>query len=226
MSEPGGESSALLSYLKALALEAAGRDDEAELARLSGADTTTALGRDLAGAAIIRRGARALARGEDARALLETVPAGSRYASRARHMRGLVALEHGDVDQGRRILASLLADDSSYAARRQVSLGLAGRFLDEGRWDAAHEAHREIEQDWTRHHEMLRRILAEGSFDALWSSWEGDPFSSDALRLDALPARMLAERLAADPWAHNGLLIVKQIHPWWIRLGSLASRPP
>jgi hypothetical protein len=31
----------------------------------------------------------------------------------------------------------------------------------------------------------------------------------------------IAERLAADPWARNGLLVVKQITPCWLRLGSL-----
>ena len=41
---------------------------------------------------IIRRATYALARGEDPRALLSTMPAGSRFAARARHMAGLVAL--------------------------------------------------------------------------------------------------------------------------------------
>jgi len=31
----------------------------------------------------------------------------------------------------------------------------------------------------------------------------------------------ITDRLAADPWSRNGLLIVKQISPWWLRLGSL-----
>jgi hypothetical protein len=31
----------------------------------------------------------------------------------------------------------------------------------------------------------------------------------------------IAERIAADPWTSNGLLITKQISPWQLRLGSL-----
>jgi hypothetical protein len=56
-----GHGEALTTYLKARAIAATGGDDEPTLAVLSDADTTTVLGRDLAGAAIIQRATRALA---------------------------------------------------------------------------------------------------------------------------------------------------------------------
>jgi uncharacterized protein YciI len=31
----------------------------------------------------------------------------------------------------------------------------------------------------------------------------------------------VVERLAADPWTTNGLLVTKQISPWQLRLGTL-----
>ena len=69
---------------------------------------------------------RAVARHEDARPLLETVPIASRYASRARHMRGLITLERGETAEGRRILETQLESDTAYAGRREVALAIAG----------------------------------------------------------------------------------------------------
>src|SRR5439155_18768291 len=80
---------------------------EPDLDAASTLDTITTLGRDLAGAALVRRATRALQRGEDARPLLEQVPVRSRYAARARHMLGLMQLEHGDVAAGRATLSAL-----------------------------------------------------------------------------------------------------------------------
>jgi outer membrane protein assembly factor BamD (BamD/ComL family) len=191
------ESAALLSYLEALALAAVGRDDESALVRLSTADTVTALGRDLAGIALIRRATRALARDQDARPLLASVPAGSRCAARARHLLGLVTIERGDLEQGRRILETQWMEDSSYAGRREVGLALAGASLDDGRWEAAHHRYRELDRDLAGQREALMRMLEQGSFDALWSSWDRGPMLSEVLILDAAPARRLAERLAA-----------------------------
>ncbi len=193
---PSGAPSPLTTYLKALALARTGGDDTAELTVLSTADTTTTLGRDLAGAALVERATRALARDQDARALLESVPAGSRYAPRARHMLGLLALEHGEAEQGAQILESLLAGDSSYTDRREVRLALAGQALEQGRWDVALGTYRDIDQDWAHHRDALQHLLAEDSFDTLWSAWQSNLQFSEALVLDALPARMLAERLA------------------------------
>lgn len=188
--------SPLATYLKALALAATGGDDEPTLAALSDADTTTTLGRDLVGAAIIQRATRALARDEDPRTLLGRVPAGSRYASRARHMLGLAALERGDAEGGTRILASLLAEDSTYVGRREIELVFAGQALEAGRWQAAEDAYRRVDRDLAQDRDTLQRMLSSSDRDRLWASWQTNPPLSDALTLDALPAEWLAAQLA------------------------------
>jgi hypothetical protein len=62
--------------------------------------------------------------------------------------------------------------------------------------------------------------LAEEGFVAVGGPLEGTP--DVLLIVRATDPSEIAERLAADPWARNGLLVVKQAGPWWIRLGSLA----
>jgi len=173
-----------------------GADDVAGLTALSNADTTTSLGRDLVGAALIRLATRVMAAGVDARAWLERVPLRSRYASRARHMLGLLMLERGEAGPGAVALESLLADDSTYGARREVMLALAGQALDQGRWEAAHQTYRAIDGDWGQERGTLERLLSAGSFDGLWSAWEAHPDLSGMVALDARPARLLAEELA------------------------------
>jgi tetratricopeptide (TPR) repeat protein len=182
--------------LKARAIAATGGDDEPALVALSEADTTTTLGRDLAGAAIVQLATRALASGGDPRELLARVPPGSRYASRARHMLGLAAVEHGDVEGGTRILASLLTEDSTYAARREIQLVFAGQALEAGRWDAANEAYQRIDRDLAQQRDTLQRLLSGAERDRLWASWQAEVPLSDALPLDALPTQLLAAQLA------------------------------
>jgi hypothetical protein len=48
----------------------------------------------------------------------------------------------------------------------------------------------------------------EGTRDALLVIWAEDPSE-------------IEERLSADPWARNGVLVAKACWPWRIRLGSL-----
>ena len=62
--------------------------------------------------------------------------------------------------------------------------------------------------------------LVEEECVALGGPLEGMP--DVLLVMRATGHTEIAERLAADPWARNGLLIVKQIYPWRIRLGALA----
>ncbi len=167
---------------------------EAQWARLA-ADTTSALARDLAGAARVRRAQQALARGEDPRALLAAVPPGSRYAARARHIMAMAALERGDAEAGERILETLRAD-STYAGRREVGLALAGLALDRASWSIALESYERIDRDWTRDREVLMRTLASGSFDEVWASWDLDAAVADALVLDARLVKGSADVLA------------------------------
>ncbi len=188
--------SPLALHLEAIALERLGRDDRAVLEALTTAETATALGRDLAGAAAVRLATRALARGEDPSAVLARVPGASRYALRARHMLGMLALERGDAGAGAGALESLLAEDSTYVDRREVRLALAGRELERARWEDAHTRYRYLDPAWRSDRAELERRLATGEFDDLWAAWRANPQVSEVLVLDALPARLLAEHLA------------------------------
>jgi tetratricopeptide (TPR) repeat protein len=192
----GRAADAFATYLTAQALAAAGQDDTKELAKLSGTDTSTELGRTLAGAAIVQLASRALSRGEDPRDLLELVPAGSRYHSRARHLMGIVALEQGESAEGVKILEALLAEDPGYEARRDVSLALAAETLDEERWQAAYEIYKGADDEWAGKQEALERLLAAAEFDTLWSAWMANDPLSDAVTLDAMQAQLRAGELA------------------------------
>ena len=194
--EARGGGSPLLTYLKAQALAASGQDDHAEWTRLAAGDTSTQLGRDLAGAAGIRLATEALRRGEDARSLLSRVPAGSAYAARARHMLGLAAIERGDSTQGAGVLQALAHDDSGYVARREVWQALAGQALDQGSWENAYRIYREIDHDWAMHRDILKRWLAAPDPDSLWRTWEGRSLAPPALLLDLPPGAAIARGLA------------------------------
>jgi hypothetical protein len=61
--------------------------------------------------------------------------------------------------------------------------------------------------------------LFEQGFAALVGPLQG---TRDALLvLRASSTSEVVERLAADPWTTNGLLVTRQISPWQIRLGTL-----
>lgn len=129
--------SPLALWLRAQALAAAGSDDSVLLAAVANSEPRGALDRDLMGAALLRMAARARAKNEDVRPLLERVPAPSRYSSVARHMLALETMERGDAARGAAMLDSLLAADPGYSGRREVWRALAGRALEEGRWEDA-----------------------------------------------------------------------------------------
>jgi len=192
----GDAGSPLERYIAAVEAEAAGQDADAEWKKLAEADTVTALGRDLAGGAIVRGATKMLERNEDPRALLATVPVGSRYASRARHMAGVVALEHGDPETGRQMLEALLADDPTYGARREVELVLASIALEQGAWESAHDGYARADRDWTAHRDTLERMKAHPDDPALWARWAIELPQAELL-LDLGPAEREADRLAA-----------------------------
>jgi len=76
----------------------------------------------------------------------------------------------------------------------------------------------EEQAEWAAHAAFMDALFAEG-FAALVGPLEG---TRDALLvLRASNASEIVERLAADPWAENGLLVTKQISLWQIRLGTL-----
>ena len=62
-------------------------------------------------------------------------------------------------------------------------------------------------------------LTVEG-FVTLGGPFEGSP--DVLLVIRAATGDEIMERLAVDPWTRNGLLVVKQIWLWRIRLGSLA----
>jgi tetratricopeptide (TPR) repeat protein len=184
---------AVALYLDAIATATIGQDNPALWARLSTADTISATGRDLAGLALIRRATAALERGEDPRPLLAQVPAGSRYAMRAGHMTGLVAIERGEREAGARALAAL---DSTYEGRREASLTLAGLALGDRNWNQAHGAYRAVEANWASERERLTALRAAGQFDTLWTAWRANGVLSDAVTLDGGATEAWAESLA------------------------------
>ena len=73
--------------------------------------------------------------------------------------------------------------------------------------------------EWVAHAAFMNGLLEDG-FIALGGPLEDTP--DVLLIVRATDAAEITARLAADPWTKNGLLIVKQISPWWLRLGSLS----
>lgn len=72
--------------------------------------------------------------------------------------------------------------------------------------------------DWNAHAAFMDSLVAEG-FVALGGPLEG---TRDVLLVfQAEDPSQIVQRLSADPWIQNGLLIVKECWPWRIRLGSL-----
>jgi uncharacterized protein YciI len=83
-------------------------------------------------------------------------------------------------------------------------------------WDDSKQLERQA--DWAGHAAFMDRLYEEG-FAALVGPLEG---TRDALLiLRAASESEVMDRLAADPWTSNGLLVTKQISPWQLRLGSL-----
>ena len=72
--------------------------------------------------------------------------------------------------------------------------------------------------EWTAHAAFMNGLLRDGRV-TLGGPLEGTP--DVLLIMRASDPAEITECLAADPWTKNGLLLIKQIHPWWIRLGAL-----
>ena len=78
----------------------------------------------------------------------------------------------------------------------------------------------EAQSQWAAHAAFMDSLF-EQRFAALVGPLEG---TRDALLvLRASSVSQIVERLAADPWTMNGLLVTTQISPWQIRLGTLES---
>ena len=73
----------------------------------------------------------------------------------------------------------------------------------------------ESQAAWAAHAAFMDALFEE-RFAALVGPLEG---TRDALLI--LRASEVVERLAADPWTTNGLLVTRQISPWQLRLGTV-----
>jgi hypothetical protein len=84
-------------------------------------------------------------------------------------------------------------------------------------WDPSRRM--EDQADWDAHAVFMVALLDEG-FVAVGGPLEGTPDVLLIMRAES--AAEITERLAADPWTQSGLLVVKQICSWQLRLGTLA----
>jgi uncharacterized protein YciI len=75
----------------------------------------------------------------------------------------------------------------------------------------------EAQEAWRLHADLMNAMVAEG-FILL-----GGPLAEPDVLLivRANSADDIRARLAADPWHRQGLLAIKSISPWTLRLGSL-----
>lgn len=83
-------------------------------------------------------------------------------------------------------------------------------------WDDSKPLERQAE--WDAHARFMEGLADEG-FLVLVGPLEG---TRDALLvIRAESAADIERRLAVDPWVRNGLLVLKSVAPWQIRLGTL-----
>jgi len=76
----------------------------------------------------------------------------------------------------------------------------------------------EQQEDWRAHAEFMNSLHKEG-FVLLGGPLEGTP--DVLLIVSANDEPEICSRFAADCWTAKHLLIITQIRPWEIRLGSL-----
>ena len=84
-------------------------------------------------------------------------------------------------------------------------------------WDDSKTLEEQV--DWPGHAAFMDALFSEG-FVALAGPLESARAALLVIRAE--DSSEIEERLAADPWTQNGLLITKECWPWKIRLGSLA----
>jgi len=73
---------------------------------------------------------------------------------------------------------------------------------------------------WPEHAAFMDELFDEG-FAALVGPLEG---TRDALIIARASSESeIVERLAADPWTINRLLVTTRIHPWQLRLGTVKA---
>lgn len=83
-------------------------------------------------------------------------------------------------------------------------------------WNSARSL--EEQEDWVGHAKFMNGLHAEG-FVVFGGPLVGAPDVLLIIRAES--EEEIQSRLAADSWSHSGLLIIKQIAPWKIRLGKI-----
>lgn len=83
-------------------------------------------------------------------------------------------------------------------------------------WNSARAL--EEQEDWASHAKFMNGLQAEG-FVVLGGPLEG---TTDVLLIiRAESQEEIQSPLASDSWSHNGLLTIKQIALWTLRLGNI-----
>jgi hypothetical protein len=72
--------------------------------------------------------------------------------------------------------------------------------------------------EWNAHAAFMDALVCDG-FVVLGGPLEGTP--DVLLVICAANPEEITERLVSDPWTESGLLRIRQITPWTIRLGTL-----
>jgi len=88
------------------------------------------------------------------------------------------------------------------------------------RWKASRPL--EMQAGWQPHADFMDRLAAEG-FVVLGGPLAGT--RNVLLIVGARDAKAVRARLARDPWSRQGLLRVKSVTPWTLRLGAVSQKP-
>jgi uncharacterized protein YciI len=76
----------------------------------------------------------------------------------------------------------------------------------------------EQQDNWVGHAAFMNALHVEG-FVALGGPLDGTKDTLLVIRAD--DADQIGFRLAADPWTRSGLLSIRKIAPWSLRLGTI-----
>lgn len=138
---------------------------------LASVDTSSVLGREIAGAAAIAAAEASLAVGVDPTEWLERVPARSSGRMAARRLQALAALEADDVTAAGEMLRRLVLDEPADPAWRASAIALAGLYLETGEWKVAHSLYQRIDRHWHEEQRWLGRMADDAGVNALWAYW-------------------------------------------------------
>lgn len=76
---------------------------------------------------------------------------------------------------------------------------------------------------WDEHARFMNALEAEGFVRLGGPVGDGLPHRA-LLVIDAPDPATVRERLAADPWLRDGVLVISELRPWTLLLGELPSR--